>query len=37
MYEKLVEEGPRVQRTRYLKVLKVPFKYELASKEGPSC
>ena len=47
MYEEVLEEGrgPRVPRSRGPKVpgsqgpryLKVTFKYELDSKEGPSC
>ena len=47
MYEEVVEEGrdPRVPRSQCPKAqgshgpsyLKVTFKYELDSKEGPSC
>ena len=46
-YEEVLEEGrgPRVQRSKGSKVqgsqgpryLKLTFKYELVSKEGPSC
>ena len=39
MYEEVLEEGrgPRVPRSQGPRYLKVIFKYELDSKEGPSC
>ena len=41
-YEEVVEEergprGPKVPRSQGPRYLKVTFKYELDSKEGPSC